>query len=62
MVTHDLAFASLVADDVSLLFDGEMACTEPARQFFAGNLFYRPAPDGFVRLFPSRSAEGRAAS
>lgn len=57
MATHDLAFVSAVADNVSLLFDGEVACTEPTGQFFEGNLFYRPAPDGFTRLFSASEAE-----
>ncbi|MFR9169985.1 MAG: ATP-binding cassette domain-containing protein, partial [Gordonibacter urolithinfaciens] len=41
LVTHDLAFAARVADRATMLFDGEAACTEPAEEFFAGNLFYR---------------------
>lgn len=40
--THDLAFVSRVADRVSLMFDGELACTEPVGEFFRNNLFYRP--------------------
>lgn len=40
--THDLAFARRVADRVSLVFDGELACTEPVGEFFRNNLFYRP--------------------
>lgn len=50
LVTHDLAFASQIADTATMLFDGEDACTEPTEAFFAGNLFYRPAFDGFLRL------------
>ena len=42
MATHDLDFAEQVADDVSLMFDGELACTEPAGRFFADNMFFRP--------------------
>ena len=42
LVTHDLDFAYAVADEVSMLFDGELACTEPAATFFARNLVYRP--------------------
>ena len=42
MATHDLDFAEQVADDVSMMFDGELACTEPAQAFFATNMFYRP--------------------
>ena len=42
LVTHDLDVAFGVADEVSLLFDGEVACTEPARIFFEHSLLYRP--------------------
>lgn len=40
--THDLAFVRRVADRVSLMFDGELACTEPVGEFSRNNLFYRP--------------------
>lgn len=40
--THDLAFVRRVADRVSLMSDGELACTEPVGEFFRNNLFYRP--------------------
>lgn len=40
--THDLAFVRHIADRVSLMFDGELACTEPVGEFFRNNLFYRP--------------------
>lgn len=40
--THDLAFVRRVADRVSLMFDGKLACTEPVGEFFRNNLFYRP--------------------
>lgn len=49
LVTHDLDFALVTADDVSMLFDGEIACTEPAPVFFANNLVYRP--NAASRLF-----------
>ena len=49
VVTHDLDFAFCCADEVSLVFDGELACTEPAEAFFAGNLIWRPS--GSSRLF-----------
>ena len=48
LVTHDLAFASAVADEVSLLFDGQMACTQQASEFFEGSIFYRPDHDAFL--------------
>lgn len=47
MATHDLSFAVRVADTVSLLFDGQIACTQETGEFFEENLFYRPIPDRF---------------
>lgn len=41
MATHDLDFAEQVADDVAMMFDGEIACMEPSADFFADNVFYR---------------------
>ena len=41
MATHDLDFAEQVADDVAMMFDGEIACLEPPADFFADNVFYR---------------------
>ena len=41
MATHDLDFAEQVADDVAMMFDGEIACMEPPAEFFADNVFYR---------------------
>ena len=49
LVTHDLDFALVAADEVSMLFDGELACTEPVEEFFANNLVYRP--NAYSRLF-----------
>ncbi|MEG2726360.1 MAG: ATP-binding cassette domain-containing protein [Eggerthellaceae bacterium] len=54
LVTHDLAFVSCVAHTVTMLFDGEVACTEAAADFFATNLFYRPEPDAFTHLWETR--------
>lgn len=42
MATHDLDFAYDVADEVTMVFDGEAACTAPAKEFFEGNVYYRP--------------------
>ena len=56
LATHDLAFAALVSDLTTMLFDGEAACTEPTAAFFAGNLFYRPADDAFARLWREERA------
>lgn len=41
VATHDLEFVSAHADRVSMLFDGEVACTEPVDEFFRNNIFYR---------------------
>nr|MCR5042307.1 ATP-binding cassette domain-containing protein [Clostridia bacterium] len=41
-VTHDLDFASLCADRCALMSGGEIVCCEPTREFFDGNLYYRP--------------------
>lgn len=60
--THDLAFASQVADTVTMLFDGEAACTEPTDAFFAGNLFYRPPYDGFLRYLALRRSSDASRS
>lgn len=49
LVTHDLDFAYACADEVSMLFDGEVACTQPTHEFFAENLVYRP--NKMSRLF-----------
>lgn len=42
MATHDLDFVEQVADDVSMVFDGDIACTDPTKEFFTGNVYYRP--------------------
>lgn len=41
MATHDLDFTEQVADDIAMMFDGEIACMEPPADFFADNVFYR---------------------
>ena len=42
LATHDLDFVEQVADAVSMVFDGEVACTASAEAFFRGNVYYRP--------------------
>lgn len=54
LVTHDLAFASRVADDMTMLFDGEVACSQPTRAFCEQNLFYHPRLDQFTRLWDAQ--------
>lgn len=60
LVTHDLDFALLVADEVTMLFDGEDACTESVGAFFGNNVVYRP--NSASRLFGEacRALEGRS--
>lgn len=41
VATHDLGFVRAVADSVSLLFDGEVAVTEPTATFFERSWLYR---------------------
>ena len=41
-----------------MLFDGESAATQPAPEFFADNLFYRPTCDSFAKQW-SESGAGR---
>lgn len=60
--THDLAFVRAVADTVSLVFDGEIACTVPSEDFFGENLFYVPLHDEFSRLMQAELAEREARS
>ena len=43
LATHDLDFALAAAGVVSLVFDGPIACTEPAGEFFAHSMVYRPS-------------------
>ena len=42
MASHDLEFVQVVADRVSMVFDGEIASTEPSEDFFKNNVYYRP--------------------
>lgn len=51
LATHDLPFAACVADEVSMLFDGECACTEAPTQFFRENLFYRATANAFTEAW-----------
>ena len=58
LVTHDLDFAFATADEVSMLFDGELACTEPVQDFFDNNLIYRPNSE--CRFFGQIAEDGAA--
>ncbi len=58
LVMHDLDFAFATADEVSMLFDGELACTEPVQDFFDNNLIYRPNSE--CRFFGQIAEDGAA--
>lgn len=60
LVTHDLDFAFVVADQVSMLFDGEVTCSEPTEEFLANNLVY--CPNAKSRLFGAVAAEAEVAA
>ena len=49
MASHDAAFVQAVADRVSLVFDGRIAATASASDFFKDSLVYRPIEES--RLF-----------
>lgn len=51
VATHDLPFAACVADTITMLFDGEDACTETPSEFFRNNLFYRATENDFTRAW-----------
>ena len=42
MASHDLNVVKQLADTTSMMFDGELATTQPTREFFEGNVYYRP--------------------
>ena len=60
LATHDLAFVSRVADTVTLLFDGEVAATQPTDAFFSDEPFLRPRHDRFCDLW-DESVRNRSA-
>ena len=44
VATHDLAFVEALADEVTLVFDGQDAATAPPSALFEGSVFLRPDP------------------
>lgn len=50
LASHDLAFVAAVADEVTMLFDGQAASTEPCADFFEGALFFRPTAEECAEL------------
>ena len=57
IATHDLEFAACVADTITLLFDGEEACSETASEFFQNNLFYRAHRNAFTDLWTQKDEQ-----
>lgn len=41
IATHDLAFARALADKISLMFDGALACSLKPEAFFSRNIFFK---------------------
>lgn len=60
LATHDLSFSSVLADEMSMLFDGGIVSTESADAFFANNLFYRYREDEFLRIWADDAHGGKA--
>ena len=40
LVTHDVEFAALVADDMAMMYDGRIVACESKEDFLRGNVFY----------------------
>jgi energy-coupling factor transport system ATP-binding protein len=49
MATHDLEFAARYVDVCSMVFNGEIICTENAKTFFVGNSFYTTSANRISR-------------
>jgi energy-coupling factor transport system ATP-binding protein len=53
IVTHDIEFAAVYADQCALMFDGDIVSAGKAKEFFAGNNFYTTAANRMARgIFP----------
>ncbi|MFZ3130290.1 MAG: ATP-binding cassette domain-containing protein [Desulfosporosinus sp.] len=53
IVTHDIEFAAVNADQCALMFDGDIVSAGKAKEFFAGNNFYTTAANRMARgIFP----------
>lgn len=50
VATHDMTFVQLLADQVTLLFNGQDALTMTPQEFFADTIFYEPCDNAFARL------------
>lgn len=49
MVTHDVEFAAMYCDVCSMVFNGNIICTENAKTFFMGNNFYTTSANRISR-------------
>lgn len=63
MVSHDIEFCAEYADICALCFDGGIAASGNAKQFFAGNSFYTTSANRMVReYFPAAVTPGEVVS
>lgn len=49
LVSHDIEFCAQHAHRCALMFDGQIMCQAPTRQFFTGNRFYTTAANRIAR-------------
>jgi len=49
VVTHDVEFAAKHADEIAMIFNGEVICGGGAHSFFAGNTFYTTSANRISR-------------
>ena len=50
VATHDMTFVQLLADRVTLLFNGQDALTQTPDEFFADTIFYEPKDNLFAQM------------
>ena len=62
LATHDAAFVRAVAETASLVFDGEVAVTEPAEEFLAGSWLYSNSRNGSCSASSSSSSSSRSST
>lgn len=54
IVTHDIEFAAVYADQCAMMFDGDIVSKGKPNEFFAGNNFYTTAANRMARgIFPN---------
>lgn len=59
VATHDMTFVQLVADEVTLLFNGQDALTQTPAEFFADTLFYEPRDNAFAKRMQGHHHDSR---